>query len=419
MDQHPFVRPSVSVPRISAHIFVESDGVKALCESVLTDRRLANANATIQSGGLATAVSRYAHEPTPSLLVIEGSQIGAEFMAGLDQLASASDPTTRLIVLGHVNDVEVYRELLSRGISDYLVAPFTVSRMIQAILDLYAEPSQRDIGRTIAVMGARGGIGASAVAFNLAHALGERSRSETVLVDFDLPFGTAALSLDQEPTEGLDVALDAPERLDTTLVERLLLRCSEHLSLFSAPLDLDIDPNRNPAAYQQVVNVIKSLAPNVVLDLPRHWTPWQRDVLIHADEIVLVAGCDLVSLRNAKVLYNFLVGERPNDPAPKLVLNQVGLHGRNELQASVMTESLDIEPCVTIPCDSGLYFKSMMTSKPVATINASAPAAIAFNTLAETLAGFRTPGAAKKSGSMQGLFEAIKKKALANVWNAA
>ena len=418
MVQPQSTASNVTVPRVGAHIFVESDGVKALCETVLADRRLTNVNATIQTGGLAAALALYAHQPTPSLLIIESAQLGEAFIATLDQLAATSDPMTRLIIIGQVNDVDVYRELLARGVSEYLVTPFTVGRMIQAIHDIYAEPSRRDIGRSIAVVGAKGGVGASAVALNLAYALGERSQSETVLVDLDLPFGTASLSLDQEPTEGVDRALDAPDGLDATLVDRLLVRYSEHLSLFSAPLDLTVDHNLDPEAYQLMIDVIKSVAPNVVLDLPHQWTPWQRHVLIHADHIVLVAGCDLGNLRNAKNIFDYLQQQRPNDPPPKLVINQVGLHGRSEVPAKTIAQSLKVEPCATINCDAALFFKSMMTSKPIAAINPNAQPAVALNGLAEMLGGFRTP-ATKKRSPARGLFETIKKKGLSHVWNAA
>ena len=153
----------------------------------------------------------------------------------------------------------------------------------------------------------------------------------TAIVDLDLPFGTLGLDFNEEPGQGVADALSAPERLDDVLLDRLLLKGGEHLSLFTAPALLERDYDAEPEAYEAVIDAVRKATPCVIVDLPHAWSPWVRQTLLAADEIVIVATPDLASLRNAKTFADLLKQNRPNDAPPKLVLNQVGVPKRPEI----------------------------------------------------------------------------------------
>ena len=185
------------------------------------------------------------------------------------------------------------------------------------ITGLYLDPGASPIGRVIAFMSARGGAGSSTIAHNVGWCIAEEFSIHTTIVDFDLPFGTTGLDFNDESGQGVAEALTAPERLDDVLLDRLLMKRGEHLSLFTAPAALDRDYDAVPEAYESVIDAVRQTTPCVIVDLPHVWTPWVRSCLIAADEIVLVATPDLASLRNAKNMIELVRNARPNDAAPR------------------------------------------------------------------------------------------------------
>ena len=234
-------------------------------------------------------------------------------LAELDRLAECCDAGTKVVVIGHTNDVVLYRELLKRGVSEYLVAPITPLQLIESLSNLYNNPDTDPVGNVIAFIGAKGGVGSSTVCHNAAWAMSEILKSNVVVADLDLAFGTTGLDFNQDPVQGIAEALQSPERLDEVLLDRLLTKCSEHLSIFAAPVVLDRDYEISADACDLVLDVVRQNVPYVAVDLPHTWTPWVKRVLFQADEIVITAVPDLANLRNAKNLIDLLKQNRTND----------------------------------------------------------------------------------------------------------
>jgi pilus assembly protein CpaE len=348
----PHERP---VPRISIHAFCEFPDTGASLQRAGADRRLAKANMTVQLGGIAAAIDHYSGQVTPNLLIVETRLGGREALEELDRLAEVCDPATKVVVVGRVNDVELYRELIRRGASEYLVAPLDPLHLIEVIAGLYADPQGRPIGRVIAFIGARGGVGSSTLCHNAGWCIAEELEINTTIVDLDLPFGTVALDFNDEPGQSVADALNAPERLDDVLLERVLLKRGDHLSLFAAPASLDRDYDMGIEAYESVLDAVRQFSSCVMVDLPHHWSPWVKATLIAADEIVLVASPDLACLRNTKNLVELLRHDRPNDIAPRLVLNKVGLPKRPEIPVKDFAETIGIAPALVLPYEPLLF----------------------------------------------------------------
>src|SRR5271155_5547082 len=150
----PHERP---VPRISIHAFCEFPDTGAALQRAGAGRRLSKAHLTVQLGGIAAAVDHYHGQVTPNLLVVETRLQGQAALDELDRLAEVCDPTTKVIVVGRTNDVELYRELMRRGASEYLVAPLNPLHLIEVISGLYLDPESPPIGRVVTFIGARGG----------------------------------------------------------------------------------------------------------------------------------------------------------------------------------------------------------------------------------------------------------------------
>ncbi|MBN9553133.1 MAG: CtpF protein, partial [Alphaproteobacteria bacterium] len=242
------------VPRISIHAFCEFPDSGAALQRAGADRRLAKAHLTVQLGGIAAAIEFYHGQVTPNLLIVETRLSGQAALDELDRLAEVCDPATKVVVIGRVNDVELYRDLMRRGASEYLVAPVSPLQVIEVISGLYLDPAAKPVGKVIAFVGARGGAGASTIAHNVGWYIAEELAINTTIVDFDLPFGTVGLDFNDEAGQGIADALSAPERLDDVLLDRLLIKRGEHLSLFTAPAMLDRDYDPVPEAYEAVVD---------------------------------------------------------------------------------------------------------------------------------------------------------------------
>jgi pilus assembly protein CpaE len=380
----PHERP---VPRISIHAFCEFPDTGAVLHQAASDRRLAKAHLTVQLGGVSGAAEFYHGQMTPNLLIVETKLNGEAALEELDGLAEVCDPSTKVIVVGRVNDVELYRELMRRGASEYLVAPLSPLPLIEVISGLYLEPGAKPVGRVIAFAAARGGAGASTIAHNVGWCIAEEFHVHTTIVDFDLAFGTTGLDFNDEGGQGVAEALTAPERLDDVLLDRLLIKRGEHLSLFTTPASLEREYAAEPHAYEAVVDATRALTPCVIVDLPHVWTPWVKTCLAAADEIVIVATPDLASLRNAKNMMELLRQARPNDAAPRLVINQTGTPKRPEIPPKDFAETIGVEPAAILGFDAALFGQAANNGQMLLEMAPRAPVSEGLRRLAALVTG--------------------------------
>src|SRR5437588_915537 len=354
-EQQPEVTPPLEdhiapAPRVSVQAFCETVETAAAVQSAGEDRRLGKAHLKIQMGGMAAATEAYRTAPTPNVIILE-TEGRNEILIGLDQLATVCDSGTRVIVIGRINDVGLYRELVRRGVSDYVLAPVNALDVVRSICGLFSTPEAKAVGRIIAVVGAKGGVGASTIAHNVAWAIARAFASDSVVADLDLAFGTAGLDYNQDPPQGIADAVFSPDRIDTAFIDRLLSKCTDHLSLLAAPATLDRVYDFGADAFEPVFDALRASVPCVVLDVPHAWNAWTRRVLVGADDILVVAAPDLANLRNAKNLVDLLKASRPNDRAPLYCLNQVGVPKRPEINASEFAKAIESQPIASLPFD--------------------------------------------------------------------
>jgi len=325
------------VPRISIQAFCETAETAAMTQAAADDRRMAKAHMKIQMGGIAAAVEAYRTSPTPNVVMIESESRHDELLSGLDQLAQVCDAGTRVIVIGRANDILLYRELVRRGISDYLIAPITTLDVVRAVSGLFSAPDAKAVGRTIAVVGAKGGVGASTVAHNIAWSIARDLKLDTVVADMDLPFGTAGLDYNQDPVQGIAEAVLAPERIDTAFVDRLLSKCTDHLSLLAAPATLE------------------------------HVCDFGADAFEH--------------------IFDVLRGSRPNDRRPLYCLNMVGVPKRPEIKPADFAKAIEDQPLAIIPFEPQMFGTAANNGQMIAEIASGHRISETFRSLAKTLTG--------------------------------
>lgn len=398
------------IPRISIQAFCEDAKTAEALQVATTDRRLAKSHVSVHMGGAPAAVAHYLESPTPNLVIIETTLPKPQMLAELDKLAESCDAGTKVVVIGHLNDVLLYRELMKRGVSEYLIAPIGAMQFIEALSGLYNNPDTDPVGNIIAFIGAKGGVGSSTICHNAAWAISELLKSNVVVADLDLAFGTTGLDFNQDPVQGIAEALQSPERLDEVLLDRLLTKCSERLSIFAAPVVLDRDYDISAESCDIVLDIVRQNVPFVAVDLPHTWTPWVKRVLLQADEIVVTAVPDLANLRNAKNLIDLLKQTRTNDGPPHLVLNMAKTPKRPEISVKDFSAALDITPIQVIDFDSETFGLAANNGQMIEEYSSKAKAAQQFRELALALAHRKEPKEDKKTSAFAPILEKLKFK---------
>lgn len=360
------------IPRISIQAFCDDNRTAEAIQYAAEDRRLSKAHVSVHMGGIAAAIAHYIDSPTPNLIVVDSALKGAELVRELDTLAESCDPGTRVVVIGRNNDVLLYRELLKRGVSEYLVSPIDPISLMESISNLYNNPDTDPVGHVFAFIGAKGGVGSSTICHNVAWTLSEILKSDVTIADLDLAFGTTGLDFNQDPVQGIAEALAAPERLDDQLLDRLLTKCSDHLSIFAAPVVLDKDYDISPDACDMVLDVVRQNVPFVTVDLPHGWSSWTKRVLLQADEVVITAAPDLANLRNAKNIIDLLKQSRKNDGRPHLILNMTGVPKRHELSIKEFEQAIDMKAMSVIEHDYETFSQAANNGQMVEEFNSKA-----------------------------------------------
>jgi pilus assembly protein CpaE len=354
-------------PRVSVQAFCETAETAAAVQSAAEDRRLAKAHTTVKMGGVAAAIEAYRTVPTPNVIILE-TEGRTDILAGLDELATVCDPGTRVVVIGTSNDAAPYRELVRRGVSDYVIGPVSPLDVVRSICSLFSASEAMPVGRTIAIVGAKGGAGSSTVAHNVAWAIARDLALDSVVIDLDLAFGTASLDYNQDPLQGIANAVFSPDRLDTAVMERLLAKCTDRLSLLAAPATLERVYDFGAGAFDSIFDTLRLTTPCIVLDVPHQWSGWTKRILEGADDILIVAEPDLANLRNTKNMLNMLKASRPNDRPPLYCLNQVRMPKRPEIDARGFTKTIESPPIAAIPFDSRLFGTAANNGQMIAEI---------------------------------------------------
>lgn len=399
------------IPRISIQAFCDDTRVADVLQYASEDRRLSKAHVSIHMGGIGAAIAHYVESPTPNLIIVDCNLPGSQLVSELDKLAESCDPGTKVVVVGRHNDVLLYRELLKRGVSEYLVAPIEPLAMMESISNLYNNPDTDPVGHVFAFIGAKGGVGSSTICHNVAWTLSEVLKSNVAIADFDLAFGTTGLDFNQDPVQGIAEALAAPERLDDQLLDRLLTKCSEHLSIFAAPVVLDRDYDISPESCDMVIDVVRQNMPFVAVDLPHGWSPWTKRILLQADEVMITAAPDLANLRNAKNIVDLLKTARKNDSKPHLILNMTGVPKRQEITLKEFEQALDIKAISVIDYDCESFSQAANNGQMIEEFNPKAKSTENFRQIAMGMTRRKEIKVEKKASSpFAPLFEKLKLK---------
>ncbi|RDE10017.1 AAA family ATPase [Pelagibacterium lacus] len=399
------------IPRITIQAFCEHSQTAQIIEDTTHDRRMSKVALTTHNGGLEGAVETYRTNPTPNLIIVETTLPADRIEAALQRLADVCDASTRVVVIGHANDVMLYRSLIRAGVSEYLVMPATSATIINAISDLFASEGAGRIGRSIAFIGAKGGAGSSTLSHNVAWSIAKSLRQDVLVVDLDLPFGTVGLDFNQDPPQGIADAVYANDKMDAVMLDRLMSKAANHINLLAAPASLDRTYDLNESSFEQIIELSQKQVPIVILDIPHLWTGWVRRTLAAVDEIVIVAEPDLANLRNAKALADTIKAMRPSENDPVLLVNKTGIAKRPEIPAGEFASSIECRLAGQIAFEPALFGTAANNGQMIAEVSATHKVNDIFRSLGLQLTGRQTVEAGGRAGSINlpGLLRKLKR----------
>ncbi len=377
------------------------------------------ADAVVRSGDSSAALAYLAEVPAPKVVIVDIGESSQPLSAMLSLTAAFTDET-RLIGIGEINDIALYRELTEAGVTDYLVKPVTEKALAAALsrseeVKAAATPTSQaspDEVHKIVVVGARGGVGASTTAVNLAWIFAEEKGIKTALVDLDLEFGTVALSLDLEPTRGLREALETPARIDNLFISSATAKLTDNLSIMATEENLAHRHSFSPNAVEILFETLAHENGCIVVDLPRALYSVRDQVLAQATRVILVTELSLPALRDSIRLLGIIEEAAPKTPITVVANRCKG--GQQAMGQSEFQKALGRKVDLMIADESKVFNDAANTGKPVVNHAGRSKAAKSLRSVAAVVASEAAnpePKAKKKSKSWLKLGGSKKSKA--------
>jgi pilus assembly protein CpaE len=363
-------------------------------------------------GGLRNAVQSLSISASPAILMVDLSESG-DPLNDINALAEVCEPGTVVIAVGQVNDVRLYRDLLSSGIHDYLLKPLSAGQLRDSLTTaqaIFSAPKHADAAGekqhiANAIVGTRGGVGASTLATSLAWLFSTEHNRSTALLDLDVHFGTGALCLDLEPGRGLTDAIENPSRIDTLFIERAMIRANDKLAIMSAEAPINAPLMTDGSAFLQLEEEFRSAFDVTVIDLPRNMLINFPHLLAEVGVVTLVTELTLASARDTIRILSWLKANAPSSQ-PMIVCNKVP-QGTTEISKADFEASIERKINFMIPLDQKAGVNAAKLGQTFAEANKSSKAVAALREIANAVVGVASDqgagmAAAGKSTSLLG-----------------
>jgi pilus assembly protein CpaE len=339
-------------------------------------------------GGLRNAVQSLSVSASPQVLLVDLSESG-DPINDINGLAEVCEPGTVVIAVGQVNDVRLYRDLMFSGLQDYLLKPLSPDALRDAISHaqmVLNAPKNDDGGKdqphlSVAVIGTRGGVGASTIATSLAWLFSERMGHPTGFLDLDVHFGTGALALDLEPGRGLTDAIDNPGRIDGLFIERAMIKANERLSILSAEAPISSPILTDGSAFFQLQEEFSAAFETSVIDLPRSMVIAYPHLMQAVNVVVVVCEYTLASARDAIRVLAWLKSNAPHCQTI-VVANKVQASAM-EISRKDFEGSIERKIDLIMPFDIKATGQAAKLGKPVAEAMRSSKISTAISALAD------------------------------------
>lgn len=340
-----------SLPRLNIAVYALGNHLSDIVGQLMIDRRLVNSKISIFTGGIPAAINHYKDNLTPDMLIVEIDTDLNNMMNDLSELSEVCDSGTRVVVAGKINDVELYRELIRNGISEYLVLPTTPISLISVITNIYSDKTAIPLAPAVAFIGAMGGVGTSIIAQSVALNIADNCGIDTIFMDLDVAFPLSLLSWSVNADKNISHLMQSSsQHIDEALLRRGLIKISNNLNLLTSPMSPMIEWDYSHAdILSECMEVAKSISDYTIFDIPAgRITVEKHMALLNASSIIIVTEPTIKGIRNLGVLYEAISKLRPNDSPPKVILNKIDCPDAAHLDNNVIHKNIGIMPDVSI-----------------------------------------------------------------------
>jgi pilus assembly protein CpaE len=332
----------------------------------------------------------------PNVLVVDLR--GQEGIPPAIAALKRNHPATGVLLVAAKLDPSLMLEAMRAGVNEFVTEPLAVADMQHALTRLVGSLAPVVQGDTFAVIGAKGGVGATTVAVNAATALSKAEPGSTLLIDLNVACGDAAVFLGAEPRFSVMDALENVHRLDTAFFSGLVVPTKSGLSLLGAsgrPVTGNFDTSR----IRTLLDFAGRTNRFTVLDVPRSDTV-ALDSLDSATKIMLVVNQELATVRTAARMAATL-RQRYGQSRLHLVLTRTDR--RAEIGHEDVERTVGVEIAHTFPSDYRLALQGMNKGRPLV-LDAQHELSKAFIAFARDLAGVRVPSERVEKVRAGGLF---------------
>lgn len=343
-------------------------------------------------GGLRNAIQSLSITASPNILLVDLSESG-DPLNDINALAEVCEPGTVVIAVGQVNDVRLYRDLLASGIHDYLLKPLSAGQVRDALVQaqaIFTAPKNHDAQAakrhvSTAVVGTRGGVGASTLATSLAWLFSAEKKMPTALLDLDIHFGTGALTLDLEPGRGLTDAIDNPSRIDGLFIERAMIRANDNLAILSAEAPISAPLMTDGSAFVQLEEEFRQAFEITVVDMPRNMLINFPHLMGDINVVLVVTELTLAGARDAIRLLSWMKTNAAH--ARALVIANKMQPSAVEISRSDFEASIERKVDFVIPYDIRSAANAAKLGQPFIAANRSVKASAVIRDIADTVLG--------------------------------
>jgi pilus assembly protein CpaE len=356
--------------------FIEDKTNKDIVNSLTV--KLPDLSFEVYQGGIKQAVQYLRSHPSPQILLVDISKSELA-LSDMEELSEVCEPGIEVICVGEKNEVSLFRNLIDLGVQDYLVKPLTLSLLLKSIQNLPSKvgPDSKEStftrqGKTIAFVGAKGGIGTSTLAANCGWILADKERKKISLVDLDLKFGALGQFFDLPYTQRLTDLLESPERIDEVFVERMFAKYNEHLSIISSVEPLNTQSKIPKESIEKLVSLLRKKFHYIIYDFSREFhNPTYTPFLEKIDIIAIITDFTIHSLRDTIRIIEFF--NEKNNPHQRIVLiaNKAGEYKQGQLTQEIYQETIKHKIDIVLSFDPLKPLKALNEGTPVASSNGS------------------------------------------------
>ncbi len=358
MSEEAKAYTDVLLPGARVALFTRDSETRDSFLSLQQDWRFARVELQTHEGDVDTAINAYESQPSPDLVIVQTETINEGFSGRLEVLGGACGDHTSAIVIGPVNDVNLYRKLVGMGVSDYLVRPVKAATMGNDIAASLIEKIGETGSRLIALIGAKGGVGTTSLAEALSWGLADHMQQKTFLLDAAGGWSTLNVGLNFEPTTTINEAVRAVTEQNEDSLTRMLFSPGERLTVLSSGGDVMLEDLVQPDGFEALLDRMMSKYPVVVVDLSGGSAALKRTTLVRAHEILLITTPTLPSIRATRTLIHEIKQLRGgHDDAIDVILNMVGLAPKSEVPKKQIEEGLERKAAASVPFDPGLFIR--------------------------------------------------------------